>query len=173
MDVTLKRSISRRELLKFGGTALGVSALTACSGISKIPSIPPPSVPSLVPSGGVATNWLSAAQWGVFNQGQMAEIQVPPITTVAAWNAYVNAFDTDGVANQLQRMGAGYLLHGLGQNSGFYSSPNAAFDSYVGESPSTCSTSRSGCGSLYVTQRARHRFDGLPAIRSARSRLSG
>jgi hypothetical protein len=107
-----------------------------------------------VPSGGAATNWLNAAQWGVFNQGQMAEYQSPPVTTASAWNAAVSAFDTDGVANQLQRMGVGYLIHCIGQNSGYYCSPNATYDSIVGYSPSHCST-RDLVADLYTSLNAR------------------
>lgn len=129
-------TVSRRNFIKISSAAAGVTAIgTRCvmPGISSV-------FASTVPSGGSRTDWLYAAKFGVFNQGQMAEFQQPPITTIAAWNAAVNAFDVDAVANQLQRMGARYLIHGLGQNSGFYCAPNATYDSIVGETPSPCST---------------------------------
>lgn len=132
----MNHSVSRRRFLKISSAAAGIAAVgTKCI----MPGIRPVFA-SVVPSGGAATDWLHAAKFGVFNQGQMAEFQQPAITTVAAWNAAVNAFDVDAVANQLQRMGARYLIHGLGQNSGFYCAPNATYDSIVGESPSPCST---------------------------------
>ena len=129
-------TVSRRNFIKISSAAAGVTAIgTRCvmPGISSV-------FASTVPSGGSRTDWLYAAKFGVFNQGQMAEFQQPPITTITAWNAAVNAFDVDAVANQLQRMGARYLIHGLGQNSGFYCAPNATYDSIVGETPSPCST---------------------------------
>src|SRR5579875_1092292 len=132
----MKLMVNRREFVKIGSAAAGAAAIgTGCviNGMR-------PVFPSTVPSGGSKTDWLYAAKFGVFNQGQMAEFQQPPITTVAAWNAAVDAFDVEAVANQLQRMGARYLIHALGQNSGFYCAPNATYDSIVSESPSPCST---------------------------------
>lgn len=129
-------TVSRRNFIKFSSAAAGVTAIATRCVIPGISSV----FASTVPSGGSRTDWLHAAKFGVFNQGQMAEFQQPPITTIAAWNTAVNAFDVDAVANQLQRMGARYLIHGLGQNSGFYCAPNATYDSIVGETPSPCST---------------------------------
>ncbi len=120
--------LSRRRLLKLGSLAAGATAVSACSTVKFNLSVPL--------SGGANTDWLYAAKWGVFDQGQIAECQSPRIATVSDWNAAVDAFDVEGFANQLDRMGAGYLVHPLGQNSGFYCSPNATYDSIVGYSPS-------------------------------------
>jgi len=136
MDERRPSGISRRGLLQLGAVAAGAAALANVAGFSAVGGAPR----SASASGGSTTDWLHDAKWGVFNQGQMAEYQSPAITTVSAWNTAVNAFDVDAMANQLQRMGAGYLMHAIGQNSGFYCSPNATYDGYVGYATSHCST---------------------------------
>ena len=55
------------------------------------------------------------------------------------WNQRIDAFDTDGLAKQLHEVGAGYFFITLGQNSGFYLSPNTTYDRLVGHSPGRCS----------------------------------
>jgi alpha-L-fucosidase len=84
------------------------------------------------------TDWFHAARWGVFTH-YMADTVGPPNATVKQWNAIVDGFDVEGLARQLKACGAGYYCITLGQNSGFYCSPNAAYDKYVGISPSKCS----------------------------------
>jgi len=127
---------NRRKFMGLSGSALGIGIIGASTGWGVIPRV----FGQPRRSGGTATDWLHAAQWGVFNQGQMAECQHPPITTVRAWNAAVDAYDTEAIANQLQRLGAAYLIHCLGQNSGFYCSPNATYDNIVGHTPSRMSS---------------------------------
>jgi hypothetical protein len=127
---------NRRKFMGLSGSALGIGIIGASTGWGVIPRV----FGQPGRSGGTATDWLHAAQWGVFNQGQMAECQHPPITTVRAWNAAVDAYDTEAVANQLQRLSAAYLIHCLGQNSGFYCSPNATYDNIVGHTPSRMSS---------------------------------
>ena len=50
----------------------------------------------------------------------------PP--TVEWWNALVDGFDVETLANQLASVGAGYHLLSIGQNSGYYLAPNAEYD---------------------------------------------
>lgn len=83
------------------------------------------------------TTWFKNAKWGVFTH-YMADTVLPE-ATVEAWNETVTAFDVQGLADQLKAVGAGYYVITLGQNSGFYCSPNAAYDKYVGVTPSKCS----------------------------------
>jgi hypothetical protein len=59
--------------------------------------------------------------------------------SVEQWNDLVDHFDVEGLAKQLESVGAGYYLITLGQNSGYYLSPNAAYDRCVGIQPSKCS----------------------------------
>ena len=87
------------------------------------------------------TDWLSQARWGVMTH----YLGAPPSSaggaelTAEMWNAQIDAFDVDGLAEQLVSTGAKYLLFTLGQNSGHYCAPNATYDKLVGISPSKCS----------------------------------
>jgi alpha-L-fucosidase len=45
----------------------------------------------------------------------------------------------EGLTKQIKSVGAGYYLITIGQNSGFYLSPNSTYDKYVGVQPSKCS----------------------------------
>ncbi len=87
------------------------------------------------------TDWLHDAKWGVFLHflsGQASETKADGVT-VESWNRRVDEFDAEGLADQLESVGAGYLGLTVGQNSGFYCSPNAAYDRIVGHQPSRCS----------------------------------
>ena len=83
-------------------------------------------------------DWLHAARWGVFTH-YLFDTVGPPNATVQQWNAIVDGFDVEGLARQLKACGAGYYCITLGQNSGFFCSPNAVYDKCVGISPSKCS----------------------------------
>jgi len=69
-----------------------------------------------------AADWLHDARLGVFmhfypgNTNQLA---------------LVDSFDVTAVARQLKEMGAAYLILTLGQNTGFYISPNSAYDRFL------------------------------------------
>ena len=84
------------------------------------------------------TDWFRDAKWGVFMH-YMADtvIQGDPLTP-EKWNNAVDAFDVAGLAEQLASAGAGYFVLTLGQNSGFYSAPNATYDRLTGIAPSKC-----------------------------------
>lgn len=58
---------------------------------------------------------------------------------VANWNRAVDGFDVNALARQLASAGAGYYVITLGQNSGFYCSPNSTYDKLVGIPPGKCS----------------------------------
>jgi hypothetical protein len=51
------------------------------------------------------------------------------------WNDAVNSFDVERFASQANEAGVGFVMFTLGQNSGYYCSPNATFDSIVGVNP--------------------------------------
>lgn len=85
------------------------------------------------------TAWFHEAGWGVFTH-YLSDIALPGReATPEEWNKVVNAFDAEGLAAQLDAVGARYFVITLGQNSGYYLSPNATYDKYVGHSPSRCS----------------------------------
>jgi alpha-L-fucosidase len=81
------------------------------------------------------TAWFQKAGWGVFIH-YLAET---PDVPVEEWNRRIDNFDVEGLARQLESAHAGYLILTLGQNSGHYLSPNAAYDRLTGISPSKCS----------------------------------
>jgi Alpha-L-fucosidase len=86
------------------------------------------------------TDWFHKAKWGVFMHflGGAADGGADDISA-EAWNNRVDAFDVDGLAAQLQAVGAGYFIMTIGQNSGHYCAPNHTYDSLTGIRPSKCS----------------------------------
>lgn len=78
--------------------------------------------------------WLHRAQWGIFTH-----YLVGPEMTAEAWNRQVDAFNVTGLVKQIEVSGAAYYVVTLGQNSGHYCSPNAAYDRISGIRPSKCS----------------------------------
>jgi hypothetical protein len=87
------------------------------------------------------TDWLQQSSWGVMTH----YLGAPPSSvggaelTAEMWNRQINAFDVEALADQLASTGAKYLLFTLGQNSGHYCAPNAAYDKIVAVTPSKCS----------------------------------
>lgn len=79
-------------------------------------------------------DWLKEAKWGVFTH-YLTGVDA----TAEYWNEIVDSFDVNALANQLESVGAKYYFVTIGQNSGHYCSPNAAYDKYVGVTPSKCS----------------------------------
>jgi hypothetical protein len=55
------------------------------------------------------------------------------------WNTMIDQFDVEGLVNQIASVGAGYYIITIGQNSGYYLSPNVTYDRFVGIQPSKCS----------------------------------
>jgi len=90
----------------------------------------PPAVPAPATSATAKrpnTDWFHAAHYGVFMHflpGNAEQL------------ALVNRFDVDALARQLTSVGAGYFVITLGQNSGYFISPNAIYDRYTGYQPS-------------------------------------
>jgi alpha-L-fucosidase len=82
------------------------------------------------------TQWFQQAKWGVFMHYMGDTVCKDP--TVETWNQAVDSFDVEGLADQLASAGAGYFVLTLGQNSGFFCAPNAAYDGFVGITPSKC-----------------------------------
>jgi len=85
--------------------------------------------------------WMQEAQWGVMTH-YLADWQARShdlTMSVEEWNKLVDGFDAEGIASQLQSVGARYYQISLGQNSGYYLSPNATYDKITGIQPSKCS----------------------------------
>jgi len=85
--------------------------------------------------------WMKEARWGVMNHyladwiARRERIRM----SVEEWNNLIDHFDVEGLAKQIEAVGAGYYLITIGQNSGYYLAPNATYDRYVGIRPSKCS----------------------------------
>ena len=85
--------------------------------------------------------WMPPARFGVMThyladwQAQVHHLEM----SVDRWNQLVDGFDAEGIARQLESVGAGYYQISLGQNSGYYLSPNAAYDRITGIQPGKCS----------------------------------
>jgi hypothetical protein len=71
-------------------------------------------------------DWLKDARLGVF-------MHVLPASDGDL--AKLDAFDVEGLAAQIADAGARYLVLTLGQNSGYFNAPNAAYDRRTGYSP--------------------------------------
>ncbi|HOK78800.1 MAG TPA: alpha-L-fucosidase [Verrucomicrobiota bacterium] len=69
------------------------------------------------------TDWFHDAKYGVF-------MHFLPGNASQLW--LVERFDVDAVAGQLSEMGAKYFVITLGQNSGYFISPNATYERMTG-----------------------------------------
>jgi hypothetical protein len=81
------------------------------------------------------------ARWGVMTH-YLADwrARTDQLTmSVDQWNQLIDGFDVERMAGQLKSAGAGYYVITIGQNSGYYLSPNATYDRLTGIEPSKCS----------------------------------
>ena len=85
--------------------------------------------------------WMRQARWGVMTHYRADWIarSSGEKMSVERWNDLVDHFDVERVAAQLQSVGAGWYQISIGQNSGYYLSPNAAYDRLTGIQPGKCS----------------------------------
>ena len=85
--------------------------------------------------------WMQEAKWGTMThylsdwQARAGGFQM----SIDKWNEMVDNFDVEGLADQLQKVGAKYHILTIGQNSGYYLAPNPVYDRLTGISPSKCS----------------------------------
>ncbi|GAB3919539.1 alpha-L-fucosidase [Mucilaginibacter boryungensis] len=85
--------------------------------------------------------WMQTAKFGVMTHylpdwlKQTEKLNID----VKKWNELVDHFDVDGLADQVKSVGANYMIFTIGQNSGFYVSPNKTYDRIVGISLTKCS----------------------------------
>lgn len=80
------------------------------------------------------TDWFKDRRWGVFTH-----YLGKPEMSADDWNRQVDAFDVERLARALDDVGAPYYFITIGQNSGHYCAPNAAYDALTGIVPSKCS----------------------------------
>ncbi len=87
------------------------------------------------------TDWLHAARWGTFVHYLADAPSCTEAVTLSpdTWNRQVESFDVERYAATLADLGCPYTFLTLGQNSGYYCSPNATYDAIVGHRPSRLS----------------------------------
>ena len=126
----------RSILARTAALALGLAAL---------------SIPVAAPAqaaGGSATDWMSQGKFGVMEHylaepGPMAGgFDIGNVPAINQWNARVDSYDVAGMVQQLKSIGAGWLQIAVGQNSGYFDSPNSTFDQIV--PPTTAPTPATG-----------------------------
>lgn len=85
--------------------------------------------------------WMQEAKWGVMNHyladwiARTENIEM----NVDQWNKLIDAFNVEGLAEQVRSVGAGYYIITIGQNSGYYLAPNPTYDRLTGIIPTKCS----------------------------------
>jgi hypothetical protein len=84
------------------------------------------------------TDWFKDAKWGAFMHflADTASAQTAAALTPDEWNRRVDAFDVERLATDLADAGVRYFFLTIGQNSGFYCSPNKTFADIVDRKPS-------------------------------------
>ena len=86
-------------------------------------------------------NWAGALTLFISYSADTRSQTVDKGYTSAAWNAAVNSFDVPSFAAQVANTGAKNILLMLGQNTGYYNSPNSTYETYAGVAANTrCST---------------------------------
>lgn len=87
------------------------------------------------------TDFFSQCKFGIMLHYLPQETADKNNLTSDEWNRRVNSFDVVAFADEIEEIGADYVMFTIGQNSGYYASPNATYESYAGYSPNTvCST---------------------------------
>jgi hypothetical protein len=86
------------------------------------------------------TDWFRDAGFGIMVHYLSSNIT--PDGGSKEWNEAVESFDAERFAYQASEAGAGFVMFTLGQNSGYYCSPNATFDSIVGVKPGELCSNR-------------------------------
>ena len=86
--------------------------------------------------------WMREAHWGVMTHylyDWIAGREGRAEMSAENWNHLVNDFDVEALAAQLKSVGAGWYQISIGQNSGYFLSPNATYDRLTGITPSKLS----------------------------------
>ena len=85
--------------------------------------------------------WMRDAKWGVMSHylADWKARESGEKISVKKWNEMINNFNVDDLVDQLKSVGAGYFIFTIGQNSGYFLSPNKTYDKITGITPSKCS----------------------------------
>jgi hypothetical protein len=129
--------VSRRSLIFSAGSAVAASALS----LNAMQPREAADTNALPPQN--RATWMQDPRycWGVMTH-YLADWQAREHKldmNVNLWNNMIDKFDVDGMAKHLESVGAGHYQLSIGQNSGYYLSPNSAYDRITGSVPSKCS----------------------------------
>jgi|GEM_PF-1476513 len=79
------------------------------------------------------TDWFMNAKYGYLFH-YLAGYNDIKGSNIVEWNSTVDSFDVNTFADQMAEAGAGYVILTLGQNSGYYNSPNSTYETLAGYS---------------------------------------
>ncbi|HVU47508.1 MAG TPA: alpha-L-fucosidase [Terracidiphilus sp.] len=131
--------LTRRNLLI--GTAQFAAAVTLPASLTSAQQLQPPAQQPDTGSGRAAWMQNPRYAWGVMTH-YLADWQTRAHgleMSIGQWNKMIDGFDVEGMAKRLEQAGAGHYQLSIGQNSGYYLSPNAIYDQITGIAPSKCS----------------------------------
>lgn len=87
-----------------------------------------------------STEWLHQGRVGMFLHYLSGSPGTgPSFISLAEWNRQVESVDVEALADRAAACGVGYVFITLGQNSGWFCTPNALYDKLSGHSESRCS----------------------------------
>jgi hypothetical protein len=139
------KKISRRDWILGAAQVAAAAALPARGSMAEGLQEPQPmqAGAAQVNGGSGRAAWMQNPKytWGVMThyladwQARVNKLEM----TVESWNKMVDGFDAEGMAKRLEQVGAGHYQISIGQNSGYYLSPNPVYDKIVGINPSKCS----------------------------------
>ncbi|HZQ45303.1 MAG TPA: hypothetical protein VFA99_18780 [Acidobacteriaceae bacterium] len=138
----MNKSVSRRSLITTGVAALAASAASV-KAVQSPPSVGAASPEQQFAIGSHRAAWMQDPRyrWGVMThyladwQARIHKLDMD----VDLWNKLIDGFDVEAMARRLESVGAGHYQLSMGQNSGYYLSPNATYDKLTGIRPSRCS----------------------------------
>lgn len=108
------------------------------------------------------TEWFYQRKWGVSAAGCRHLFLTEPDHPrnrgkgVTSWNQCVSDLDADILAEELEEIGAGYLIYCLNQVSRYFSAPNATFDRITGYRPGEACSEDDVVERLYTALSARN-----------------
>lgn len=110
-----------------------------------VTSSPTPAIANA--NGNPNTDWFKDAKYGISHHflsdiiNLTAQNEDEKWKSNETWDDIINGFDVDAYANQCEEAGVGFVLFTLGQNSGYFCSPNATYDQVASLNPGErCST---------------------------------
>jgi Alpha-L-fucosidase len=90
--------------------------------------------------GNTNADWFRDAGFGIMVH--YLKPAIVPGGDATDWNDAVNSFNVERFASQANEAGVGFVMFTLGQNSGYYCSPNTAYDRALGISPGELCSNR-------------------------------